>query len=295
MEPILVVSDTYNVFEAGDVISRRKYELTDETFEYRSVTLRRIRYLIDIPSRAVKAGDLGGFLQSEDNLSHWDHCVVLNDAKVLGEAQVVADAIVRDASSVQDKAVISGFAQVSENSTVYGNARVQDHARIYGNARVGGHAYISDFACVYSYSHVYGHAAVRGRSHVQGNSRVFDSPIILDDSRIYGNAIVSGYAILRGTSLVFHHAEVSGHAEVDDASISCFSDLMWFSHVGSEHGTLTAFRTINGDIRVTRGCFSGSTEEFLQASLKKHGPDSVYYKEYSLLVQVILNHFSASL
>ena len=62
------------------------YELTNETKEIGGITLRRIRALRDIPSRRVKAGDLGGWIEKEDNLSH------SGDAWVGGNAQVSGDA-----------------------------------------------------------------------------------------------------------------------------------------------------------------------------------------------------------
>ena len=67
----------------------KKYELTDETIEVNGHTLHRIRALKDfrltgvLPagmSSTVKAGDQGGFIESEDNLSHLGKCWVFNDA-----------------------------------------------------------------------------------------------------------------------------------------------------------------------------------------------------------------------
>lgn len=47
----------------------KKYELTDETKVEHGVTLHRIRALVDIVRYGVKAGDLGGWIESEANLS----------------------------------------------------------------------------------------------------------------------------------------------------------------------------------------------------------------------------------
>jgi len=46
-----------------------KYELTNETIIHHDHTLHRIRALRDIPRYDVKAGDLGGYIESEANLS----------------------------------------------------------------------------------------------------------------------------------------------------------------------------------------------------------------------------------
>ena len=52
-----------------------KYKLTDDTVTLANGTvLHRIRALEDFGR--VKAGDLGGYIQSEDNLSHEGDCWV---------------------------------------------------------------------------------------------------------------------------------------------------------------------------------------------------------------------------
>lgn len=46
----------------------KKYEFTGECKVYFGVTLRRIKSLIDFSD--VKKGELGGFIEKEENLSH---------------------------------------------------------------------------------------------------------------------------------------------------------------------------------------------------------------------------------
>jgi hypothetical protein len=46
----------------------KKYEFTDETIDFCGRKLTRIRAVIDFGS--VKAGNLGGFIEKESNLSH---------------------------------------------------------------------------------------------------------------------------------------------------------------------------------------------------------------------------------
>ncbi|WP_375684840.1 hypothetical protein [Bartonella sp. AP1QHHD] len=126
----------------------KKYELTDETIEFDRKTLHRIRALRDLGD--VKKGDLGGYIEKEDNLSHDGNCWVGDDAKVYGYAKVFGDAHVY------------GYAEVYGNSRIYGKAEVFDEPCIYGHAEVYGEAYIYDRARVYSNAHVYGHAKIYG-------------------------------------------------------------------------------------------------------------------------------------
>ena len=70
----------------------RKYEFTEETKNVFGVILHRIKALRDVGN--VKAGDLGGWIEKEDNLSHEGYCWVYGDAAVYGNAEVYGDAAV---------------------------------------------------------------------------------------------------------------------------------------------------------------------------------------------------------
>lgn len=73
-------------------MSKRNYELTDETIDYNGTILHRIRTIVDLPQYGVKAGDLGGFVESYDNLR--GNAWVCDNAKVFGCAQVFGNAVV---------------------------------------------------------------------------------------------------------------------------------------------------------------------------------------------------------
>ena len=82
----------------------KKYELTDETIDVSGTTLHRIKALKDFGN--VKKGELGGYVESERNLSQEGNCWVCGNAKVCGDAKVC------------------GNAWVFGNAEVYGNAKV---------------------------------------------------------------------------------------------------------------------------------------------------------------------------
>ena len=90
----------------------RKYEFTGETKEAFGHTLRRIRAVRDIERFGVKAGDKGGWIEAEHNLSQ------------------------------EGNAWVCGNAWISGNAWVYGNARVYGNAWVYGNACVYGNAQV---------------------------------------------------------------------------------------------------------------------------------------------------------
>lgn len=74
----------------------KKYELTAETkINFLGRTLFRIKACVDFTTSSgdeVHAGDLGGYVEQEKNLSHDGKCWVCGDAKVWGNAEVCGDA-----------------------------------------------------------------------------------------------------------------------------------------------------------------------------------------------------------
>ena len=120
----------------------KKYILTKTTKEWCGITLFQIKATADFGD--VKKGDLGGFIEKEENLSQEDNAWVSGNARVYGNAQVSGNAWV------------SGDAQVSGNAQVYDNAQVYGNARVYGDAWVYGNAWVSGNAWVYGNARVYG-------------------------------------------------------------------------------------------------------------------------------------------
>ena len=98
----------------------KKFELTSEfNLNFFGRKFFRIKALVNIERYGVKAGDLGGWVEKEDNLSQSGNAWVSGDAKVYGNAEVSGDA---------DYAVIKGFGTVYRPTTFFrchdGEARV---------------------------------------------------------------------------------------------------------------------------------------------------------------------------
>ena len=126
----------------------KKFKLTSEFIvDISGVKLFRIKALIEFGN--VKAGDLGGYIEKEENLSHMGNAWVSGNAQVSGDAQVFGDARV------------SGNAWVSGDARVFGNAQVSGDAQVFGNAWVSGDAWVPGNAQVsgdkdYAYAHGFG-------------------------------------------------------------------------------------------------------------------------------------------
>ncbi len=116
-------------------MENKKFGFTEETKTTPwGTTVKRIVALRDFGD--VKAGDKGGFLEKEENLSHNNDCWVYGEARVYGEAWVYGEA------RVFGEAWVFGEAQVCGEAQVYGEARVFGEAQVYGEARVFGEAWV---------------------------------------------------------------------------------------------------------------------------------------------------------
>ena len=104
----------------------KKYELTEETVTVYGKTLYRIRAVRDFGS--VKTGEFGGYIEKEENLSHF------------------------------------GNAWVSGNAWVFDNARVYDDTWVYGNAKVYGDAWVSGNAEVFNTRHFFVQGPIGSRN-----------------------------------------------------------------------------------------------------------------------------------
>ena len=103
----------------------QKYEMTDEVRTMNGgQAVRRIRFLRD--GLWGPAGTLGGYLQSEENLSQSMDCYVSDEAVVMGDAEVSGNAVVRDQAVVRGQAMVTGWGHV------VGDAVVQNMAEVGG-------------------------------------------------------------------------------------------------------------------------------------------------------------------
>lgn len=144
----------------------KKYELTTESKEYYGRKLFRIKALVSFGN--VKEGELGGWIEKEQNLSHFGNAWVGGNAhvyeaaRVWGDAQVYDDAVVFGNVWISDKAQVCGHAMVHGDVWVCGSALVCDSARVCNNALVCGNAFVSNEAQVCGNARICGKAKICG-------------------------------------------------------------------------------------------------------------------------------------
>ena len=158
----------------------KKYKLTNKTIKVNNHILHRIQALKEFEnfSITIHKDELGGWVESEDNLSQDGECWILDNAKVYGDAMVCGNA------KVKDNAKIYGNVMVLENAKIFGNAEIFGHAKIYGNSQIFDNAWICNSAKVFGNAQVFGDSDIKGQVKIFGDTRIFGS------TDITGNAII---------------------------------------------------------------------------------------------------------
>ena len=128
----------------------KKYEITNESIEFEGKTLYRIKALLDFDD--VKAGDLGGFIECEDNLSNCDKCWIYDDAKVRNNAVLCDKAMAIENAEVSGNARLNGNSYARQHSTVTDNARLTMNAQAWGYATINDDAFLQKDAHIDTYS-----------------------------------------------------------------------------------------------------------------------------------------------
>ena len=199
----------------------KKYRLTNNTIVYEGRTLYQIEALITIypyddeednywDPPIVEEGSLGGYIESENNLSHIGKAWIKDNAKVLGNSKVLDNAMVSENAIVRDNAMLIHNATASGNAIVCGDSSVENNSSIYGDAMI------------------LGASTICGDSDILDKSKICDSSI--ENSIIFDDAIIENSGIVNGH--IGKHAHIRSYKDVISISYSGFLKL-----------NLTAYKT----------------------------------------------------
>jgi carbonic anhydrase/acetyltransferase-like protein (isoleucine patch superfamily) len=133
----------------------------------------------------ITEGSLGGFIESEKNLSHTGNAWIYGNAQVRNNANVSGNAVIRGNSIIDGNATIDGNAKVYGNATIFGNAAIYGdaivhNANVNGNAKVFGNAFVHETPTIHGNAQVYGNAIVHGNAIINENVKVTNKVLILD-------------------------------------------------------------------------------------------------------------------
>lgn len=98
----------------------KKFELTTESIYLLGIKLFRIKALVTFG--CVKKGELGGFVEKEENLDHTGSAWIFGNARVYGNALVHGDEEVSgnaEVSGNQMHATVKGFGSQYRNTTFF--------------------------------------------------------------------------------------------------------------------------------------------------------------------------------
>lgn len=167
------------------LMAQKKYEITDIAHP-QNPALHRICALCNV-TQGVKAGDLGGYVQSEENLT-----------QEMDGAWIDEDAVCCDAACVANGAVLRGYALAS------------GHALVSGSSVVSGNACVTDNGVVLE-GILRGHARVCGNGIMRSNIATGLAPVAEGNATIMGTlagaVYLSGHAFILPGAIVDHPLE----------------------------------------------------------------------------------------
>lgn len=183
----------------------KKYKLTNESKNKTrwigkdeiQFKLYRIKALIDFND--IKKGDLGGWIESELNLSQDGLCWIYDDD-----------------STVSEKAIVSGNAKITGYSTINGVCKIYDNATI-NSSDIGGTSEIFGNAEIIK-------SSINGESTICDNAKISNSRITGDGRysehytqqklRIYGNSRLQG-VMIDGAPHIYENAIIDKGVSIE--------------------------------------------------------------------------------
>lgn len=215
----------------------KKYELIASDSTYR---IKALKNFYTASGELVQTGEIGGFVDSEYNLSQEGYCWISRNACVSDNARVKDDAFIGGYSNIYDSAEISGhaiiedsvihdFAKVSERAIIRNNSRVKDKAKVRGHCLLD-KTVVSDMADIFGRCSIKD-SLIRHYSLVSGSVSIVNSDIY-HTTTIY-NGIVIMDSILAGNCKILDNASIFCsklfNAVIQEAqkinTTSCYGDI----------------------------------------------------------------------
>lgn len=207
----------------------KKYELQRE----RGQLNFRIKALRDIPRHGVRAGDLGGTVACEYNLSQDGDCWIGYDACAFNMSRIEDNAFLggrsvsRDFSLLKDNAVARGdtrlrdYTEMSSYAQTRGKVFLRNNARMTGHSFATGEVFLRDDCIVDGYSFLSGNVQIADNAHVCLSHYRKDDPDTScglyaerfgEKIIVGGNSFIGDYVTLEGNVSLTGNAKMTGYA-----------------------------------------------------------------------------------
>lgn len=218
-----------------------KYRLTNETTEHFGHKLYRIKAVKEIKNETmtILPGELGGFIEKEENLSQDGNCWIFSNTYVFDNARVKGNSYVKD-------------------SRIYGDAVIADNAIVI-KSNVDCSSCICENAVVFD-------STVSGQAYIGQSATVKDSFVgefvqILDNAEVIHSSVKGNCIIVR------------------DAKIKQSTDVFCVSQIGDNQDRLTFYKTDKGvSVNINGGVFHTYTlNEFVERFSGGVNPTAIFY------------------
>ena len=250
----------------------KKYEFTNTDLYFKEMMLHQIRALKDFGN--VKKGDLGGWIESEDNLSQEGNCWIHDNVKVCNHARVYDNAI------IGGNVLITNSAKIHDTAFIYNRNKdrrmvICDNAEIYGATRINGSGHIRDNATIYGFTTITSRDFSMSELASIGSDEFYNKILInVDDLTISKNAKISGYVDIHE-----HILKVGKNALIKNSN-----DVIVSGFIGSRQDRTTFYKGSDGSIYASVGCFNGRLDELVEAVNNTHKKNYIYRNEYLITI-----------
>lgn len=236
-----------------------KYEFTNNVIICEGKSLIQIRALKDFGN--VRKGDLGGYIESEKNLSKYGDCWIYDYSKVYGDCIVSENSVVKNFSIVKDNCFLYGNTNVS-GSQLYGKITTSGDVTIR-NSIISGKIFICNISTITD-SNITMTGIIRNSVVNNTSIRNFsqDETLIIElNSFINDMEIDDGFGVIWNCSL--SNVKITGDILISsgnfasnekvtlfDPFISSYEDISSFESL-DKTSNIVLYRTIVDDIFVT--------------------------------------------
>ena len=223
----------------------KKYELIESNIK----GLYRVKALKDFGD--VKKGDIGGYVENPNNLSHEGYCWIY------------------------DNAIIHDNVKIYDNAIIHDNVKIYDDARIYGDCEIWDYAVIQDNARIYGNSRISDCAVIDGNAKIYGDSEIWNYAIIRDNALIYGDSVISGNAFIGGDTEIKTGRHIGCIEEK-------FKNVLYIQCKAS---LITVYTDMNNVIKCNIGCQKRMSLEGLLKRIEEDGGMTKDREEYVRIME----------
>ena len=244
-------------------MNNKKYEILmdkENTIECEGHILHRIKALRDFND--VREGDLGGYVEKENNLSHYGNCWIYDNAKAMDDSRLYGNSIMYGDSRLYGNSAMYDNSRMYGNSEMYGNSLMYDCSKMYDNSAMHGDSLICDGSEMHNNSKIYDNSEMHNNSKMYGNSEMYDN------SRMYGKSVMYNNSEMHDKSVMCGYSELNNKAKLYGKLISKVDD---FIEIQNPEGRLVTCVRKGNKIFYNVGCQNEIDEQTFKNRIENEG------------------------